>query len=157
MGIDEGIMNASYLRCMFAQTTRQGLPAREVQQFSLKFPLIVVTDCKCAYDHLHNLSGGPSKDRRTALDVAIIREELQRNQATIRWIDGKKLQITDSLTKKNGNADLLRSIIKRGQYVITDEDLALKLKENERNERNRRRGRGVAVLRVSNVFRVWEE
>ena len=116
MGIDEGLANASYLRTMFSQTTKTGLTARTAPAYSLNFPLTIVTDCKCAFDHLHNISAGPSKDRRTALDIAIIREAMSSDRATIRWIDGKKLQITDPLTKRLGNADLLRQIIKRGEF-----------------------------------------
>ena len=101
---------------------------------------MVVTDSKCLYDHLHNVSAGPSKDRRTALDIAILRESMQDSQAFIRWVDGKRHQITDALTKRNGCADLLRGILQKGEFVVVEESRALQLREQERATRVTRRG-----------------
>ena len=100
----------------------------------------MVTDCKGAYDHLSNNSAGPSKDKRTALDIATIRETMINNEMEIRWIDGKRQQITDPLTKKNGSADLLRGILEKGQYVLVEEQRALDIKEEERRARHVLRG-----------------
>ena len=33
----------------------------------------------------------PSEDRRSAIDLAIIREDLSRPQMFLRWVDGKAL------------------------------------------------------------------
>ena len=52
-------------------------------------PLISVTDSKGNYDHLSKETVGPSKDRRSAIDLAIIREDLSRPQMFLRWVDGK--------------------------------------------------------------------
>ena len=50
-------------------------------------------------------------------------------------MDGKRHQVADPLTKKNGNADLLRAILKKEQFVIVEEAEALKIKEEERERR----------------------
>ena len=105
-----------------------------------QFKLTVVTDCKCAYDHLSNTTAGPSKDKRTALDIAIIREAMQSHMLEIRWIDGKCQQITDPLTKRTGNADLLRGVMMRGEYVLIEEKRALDIKDQERQARHLLRG-----------------
>ena len=47
-------------------------------------PLISVTDCKGTYDHLRNETIGPSEDSRSAIDLAIIREDLVREWKTFR-------------------------------------------------------------------------
>ena len=105
-----------------------------------KFQLAVVTDCKCAFDHLANTTAGPSKDKRTALDIAIIREAMHGQLLKIRWVDGKRQQITDPLTKRAGNADLLCGVLARGKYVLVEETQALDLKEQERKARHVLRG-----------------
>ena len=55
-------------------------------------------------------------------------------------MDGKRHQITDPLTKKAGDADLLRAIMQKGEYVIVEEEKALRLREDERASRVARRG-----------------
>ena len=39
-------------------------------------PSVAVIDCKSAYDNV--VSGAPAKDKRTAIDVVIVREALAR-------------------------------------------------------------------------------
>ena len=60
-----------------------------------------VTDSKGHYDHPHDETVGPSEDRRSATDLAITREDLQRPRMFLRWVDGKA-QVTDALTKLHG-------------------------------------------------------
>ena len=114
---------------------RPWLNARQAREEAKEVALWIVTDCKCAFDHLDNISGGVTKDRRTAIDMAILKEELDESKAMVRWIDGKRHQVTDPLTKKNGNADLLRAILSRGEFVLTEESEVLKIKERERESR----------------------
>lgn len=67
----------------------------------------IVTDAKSVYDALTNSTGvSSSTDKRTAIDLAIIREYLRRHNGCIRWIDGT-VQLADSLTKYMA-ADFLR-------------------------------------------------
>ena len=75
-------------------------------------PLISVTDSKGNYDHLHNETIGPSEDRRSPIDLAIIREDLSRPQMSLRWVDGKA-QVADALTKFHGVGDLLRAVCRQ--------------------------------------------
>ena len=75
-----------------------GLNLREWREQENLPPLISVTDSKGNYDHLHSETVGPSEDRRGAIDLAIIREDLSRPQMFLRWVDGK-VQVADALTK----------------------------------------------------------
>ena len=59
-----------------------GLTLREWREQENVPPLISVTDSKGNYDHLHNETVGPSEDRRSAVDLAIIREDLSRPQSS---------------------------------------------------------------------------
>ena len=74
------------------------------------------------------------------MDIAIIREAMQNHLLEIRWVDGKRQQITDPLTKRAGNADLLRGVLARGEYVLVQEFRALDIKEQERKARHLLRG-----------------
>ena len=80
-------------------------------------PLISVTDSKGNYDHLHIEPIGPNEDKRSAVDLAIIREDLSRPQMFLVWVDGKA-QVADALTKLHGSGDLLRAVVCRQAFTV---------------------------------------
>ena len=45
----------------------------------------------------HNETIGPSEDRKSAIDLAIFREDPQRPRMFLRWVDGKA-DVADALT-----------------------------------------------------------
>ena len=77
-----------------------GLSLREWREQENVPPLISVTDSKGNNDHLHNKIVGTSEDRRGAIDLAIIREDLSRPQMFLRWVDGKA-QVADALASRH--------------------------------------------------------
>ena len=68
-------------------------------------PLISETVSRGNYDYLHNQTV-PNEDRRSAIDLAIIKEDLQRPWMFMRWVDGKA-QVAHGLTKLHADGDLL--------------------------------------------------
>ena len=82
-----------------------GLSLREWREQENVPPLKSVTDSKGNYDHLHNETIGPSEDRRSSIDLPIIREDLRRPRMFLRWVNGKA-QVADALTKLHSDDDL---------------------------------------------------
>ena len=74
MGLSEAISQGDWVRALWSEVVL-GLSLREWREQENVPPLISVTDSKGNYDHLHNETIGPSEDRRSAIDLAIIREE----------------------------------------------------------------------------------
>ena len=73
----------------------QGAPAVMQER-----PLVCVTDCKSMYDHLSAVrSPSTLQDKRSAIDVLIIRESLKKTGCVIRWAP-TGLQLADGLKKK---------------------------------------------------------
>ena len=78
-------------------------------------PPVCVTDCKSLYDHLLAV-GSPTtlQDKRSAVDVLIIRESLKKTGCVIRWAP-TGLQLADGLTKDKGEAvECLRRSLRSG-------------------------------------------
>ena len=100
---------------------------------------IGMTDCRSLFDHLISLgSGGPLDDKRTAIDVAIIRQSIQRAKLEPRWCPTGHM-VADGLTKDKGEPlDLLRSVIRTARYQLADEDTVLDRKKVEREFRKNR-------------------
>lgn len=101
---------------------------------------IIVTDCKSLFDHLLSPSAPTAiEDRRTSIDVAIIRESLRAMQAHLRWVPTDRM-LADALTKDQGDPlDLLRSCLKSGEYQISPEDHVLRTQAREREDRMRKK------------------
>ena len=84
---------------------------------------VCVTDCKSLYDHLSAV-GSPSTlhDKRSAIDVLIIRESMRKTGCMIRWAPSG-LQLADGLTKDKGEAvECLRRSLRSGSYMLRCEE-----------------------------------
>lgn len=94
---------------------------------------IIVTDCKSLYDHLKSPSSPTSiEDRRTSIDIVIIRESCKSMNAFIRWVPTNRM-LADSLTKDAGDPmDLLRACMKNSTYQISPEATVLELQAKEK-------------------------
>ena len=84
MGLSEAMAQGDWVRALWSDVVL-GLSLREWREQENVPPLISVTDSKGNYDHLHNKTVGPSEDRRSTIDLAIIREDLSRPQMYLRW------------------------------------------------------------------------
>eukprot|EP00435_Cladocopium_sp_Y103_P056355 s943_g19.t1 len=91
-------------------------------------------------------TGGSLDDKRTAIDVAIVRQSIARTGLEPRWCPTDRMA-ADGLTKDKGEPlDLLRSILRSGRYQLADEQLVLDRKKEERERR-----RDVGVQRKQNA------
>ena len=98
-------------------------------------PCTLVTDCKSLFDHLKSPSAPSLDDRRTSIDIVIIRESVRRMSASVRWIPTDRM-LADGMTKEAADAlDLLRACMRSGKYQISPEEDVLEWRANERNRR----------------------
>ena len=135
MGLSEAIAQGDWVRALWSEIVL-GLSLREWRERKDVPPLISVTDSKAITDHLHNETIDPREDRRSAIDLAIIREDLSRPQMFSRWADGKK-QVADALTKLHGDGDLLRAVCRQAFTVLVGASEIMAVRRQERRERER--------------------
>ena len=93
-------------------------PERRLQKF------LTICDAKSLYDHLSSDIAGMANDRRTAIDVQIIRSSLNAMGGDVRWVDHIGMY-ADAMTKRNGNIPLIQLLMKTGQIIIHEEKLTL--------------------------------
>ena len=87
----------------------------------LRLPKVLsIGDAKSLYDHLHTETSGGANDRRTAIDIQIIRSSMEAQGATVRWLDRDGVY-ADAMTKRNGNVPLLQILMRTGRICITEE------------------------------------
>ena len=97
---------------------------------------VIVTDCKSLFDHLVSVSSPTAiEDRRTSIDIVILRQSILRMQASVRWVPTNRM-LADSLTKNAGDpTDLLRACVREGMYQISPEEDILQMQAQERQRR----------------------
>eukprot|EP00435_Cladocopium_sp_Y103_P017847 s883_g4.t1 len=121
---------------LLAEALDGSFPVRDFEMMLKRRPPMVVTDCKSLYDHLISVSSPTSvDDRRTSIDIVIIRQSISRLAASIRWVPTNRM-IADSLTKDAGDpTDLLRACIRLSNYQISPEETVLKMQADEKQRR----------------------
>ena len=127
---------AEWLLLMLSEIIDGPLQIGHCREVLSKRRPLVVTDCKSLYDHLISPSSPTSiEDKRTSIDVVIIRESCRSMQAYVRWVPTNRM-IADALTKNEGDPmDLLRSCMRRARYQISPEETVLQHKAEERSRR----------------------
>ena len=125
-----------WLLLMLAEIFDGPLTMRSCRDVLKRRRPIIVTDCKSLYDHLHSPSAPTSiDDRRTSIDVVIIRESCRAMNAFVRWVPTNRM-LADALTKNDGDPiDLLRSCMKRSSYQISPEETVVKHQAQEKEFR----------------------
>ena len=118
MGLSEVVAQGDWMRAFWSEVVL-GLSLREWREQDNVPPLISAADSKGNYDHSHNETVGPSEDRRVAIDLAIIREDLSRARMFLRRVDGKA-QVAGALTKLHGDGDLLRAVCRQAFTVLVE-------------------------------------
>ena len=109
---------------------------RQCREALSRRPPILITDCKSLYDHLVSPSAPTAiEDRRTSIDVVIIRESVRAMTAFVRWVPTAHM-LADALTKDQGDPmDTLRGCIRTSQYQIAPESTVLEQQAKERAAR----------------------
>ena len=81
-----------------------------------------VVDAKSCYDALIKGGSGSSRDRRTAIELAIVAEDMARSGAAVRWVPHSRM-VVDVLTKadvSHTNA-ALSELVRSGHLQLVDE------------------------------------
>ena len=91
---------------------------------------LALVDAKSLYDLLVNETTGGT-DRRNALDVQVLREELAELKGQIRWVEHLEMP-ADCLTKRLGKVATLKRLLTEGVFGITEESSALGARLSDR-------------------------
>ena len=135
MGLSEAIAQGDCVRARWSEMVL-GLSLRENVP-----PLMSVTDWKGNYDHSHHETIGPSEDRRSAVDLAIIRDDQRRPRMFLRWVVGKA-QVADALTKLHGDCVLLRAVCRQAFTVLVEAPEIMAARRQEKREQGTAKHRG---------------
>jgi len=97
-------------------TTDGGL----VDEIVNKVPCILVTDAKALYDaSLSETSALGLKERRSGIELLALKENLQRNQITLKWVNSGAM-LADPMTKGKMR-HIMERFLKDPQWKIVED------------------------------------
>jgi hypothetical protein len=84
-------------------------------------PYISVVDSRSLYDCINKLvcTFSQVEDKRTAIDLAILKDDMNRTSGSLRWVAGTNM-ITDPMTKRM-NSSFLRHVCNKGYSSLSEE------------------------------------
>ena len=116
----QGVGSLHWLRFMVQEAFGRSINNHNWEQAISAMPCIAVTDSKSLYDTIHRCCNTSShiEDKRTAIDVTILKRDFKETQGQVRWIAGSRM-ISDSLTKKMGSS-YLRAVLNHGKWSLSE-------------------------------------
>ena len=88
---------------------------------TLKKSLCIV-DAKSLYDHLVKETVGTTDDRRTAIEMQVIRQAMLETGAVVKWVPHPRM-FMDCLTKRSGNRQSLVELLDSGVFSLRDNEV----------------------------------
>ena len=116
----QGVGSVHWLRFMLSELKGYKMSIRQWEDQISRIPYIAVTDSKSLYDTLTKATNVASQvsDKRTAIDLTILKAEMGKTQGQVRWVAGTNM-ICDCLTKKMCGS-FLRFIMKIGSWTLNE-------------------------------------
>ena len=111
---------------------------REPDHLARRVSQLHVVDAKSCYDALQKEGSSSARDRRTAVELAIVAETLARHQGKVRWVPHGRMPV-DPLTKADINASnaALTQLLRSGHMSLRAEGLELALRREGEASKSR--------------------
>ena len=116
----QGVGSLHWLRALLHEASGQALSMDRWEEQIAATPFVAITDSRSLYDTITKLRNTASHidDKRTAIDVTILKNDFNRTKGQVRWVEGGRM-ISDSLTKKMSSA-YLRNVLQKGLWSLTE-------------------------------------
>ena len=98
----------------------EALALASMQSDGLLRESLAIVDAKSLFDYLSKETVGGGQDKRTAIEIQIIRQDLNSIDGSIRWVDHSAM-LADGLTKLKGSNAALYKVLGTGQFSIKEE------------------------------------
>ena len=107
---------------------------REWQTYIDRTKQIWITDAKSVFEYLNNeSSGGPSKDKRMAIEGALLKESLCRPNKELKLIDGTQ-NIPELLTKRGLDKSYVRKVVEEGRWTCSRDPYVVAVKARKQQK-----------------------
>ena len=137
IALSRAIAETRWIRSMWHEAVNYDYRLPEDKSWDQAIPIVAIVDNKPLYDHAKSEVNNSIKDKRHAIEMLIVKNDLRAHNIQLRWVATYQM-VGDILTKKGVPVDLLRKVLQWGKFVIV-EDISI-LPRNRQSVRNNFRG-----------------
>ena len=117
----QGIGQIHWHRYLLLELLGAPMSTTDWERHLASIPYVSVVDSRSLYDCINKLvcTYAQVEDKRAAIDVAILKDDLCRSGGTLRWVAGDNM-VADPLTKRMCS-DFLRMICNTGMWSLSED------------------------------------
>ena len=99
---------------------------------------LYLTDARSVFDYVTKDTNALSRDKRMAIEGALLKETMQQENCELRWIDGTQ-NLSDILTKDGADLEFFRVCLRTNLLAITQDPRAAAHKKQKAAQRANRK------------------
>eukprot|EP00435_Cladocopium_sp_Y103_P054634 s153_g17.t2 len=113
-----GVGQIHWHRYLLLELLGHDMATHEWEKHLNSIPYVSVVDSRSLYDCINKLvcTFSQVEDKRTAIDLAILKDDMNRTSGSLRWVAGTNM-ITDPMTKRM-SANFLRYVCNHGYWCL---------------------------------------
>ena len=115
-----GIGQIHWHRFLLLEILGENMNGQEWEKKLAAIPYVSVVDSRSLYDCMNKLvcTFSQVEDKRTAIDIAILKDDLYKTGGNLRWVAGSNM-VADPMTKRM-NSSFLRKICNEGFWSLSE-------------------------------------
>ena len=127
----QGVGQIHWHRFLLLELLGHDLANHEWERHLTSIPYVSVVDSRSLYDCINKLvcTFSQVEDKRTAIDLAILKDDLNRTSGSLRWVAGTNM-ITDPMTKRM-SSNFLRYVCNHGFWSLSEEGYTKQREEHD--------------------------
>ena len=132
--LSRAMAETRWMRSMWCEAVYMEYTVKEDEVWEKKVPILAIVDNKPLFDHTKAGNNTNIKDKRHAIEMLIVKEDLRTHHIHLRWVATYQM-LGDVLTKRGVSVGLLNKIMEWGKFVIV-EDNDLQSSKNQSVKKN---------------------
>jgi hypothetical protein len=120
IALSRSLAEGRWMRSMWLEANYHDYTLGENTKWESQVPMCAIVDNKPLYDHAKSVNGNNIKDKRHAIEMLIVKEDLRTHNIQIRWVATFQM-LGDILTKRGVSVDLLLKVLNWGMFTIIED------------------------------------
>ena len=132
--LSRSLAEARWMRSMWLEVVNYEYSIIQDERWEKQTPVRAIVDNKPLYDHANSKNNTSIKDKRHAIEMLIVKEDLRAHNIHLRWVATYQM-IGDILTKIGVPVGLISKIMAWGKFVLV-EDESIRPRNHQKCNRN---------------------
>ena len=119
--LSRALAETRWMRSMWCEAVFHEYQIKENEVWEKKVPMCAIVDNKPLFDHANSKNNTNIKDKRHAIEMLIVKEDLRAHNIHLRWVATYQM-LGDILTKRGVPVGLIAKIMDWGKFIIVEDE-----------------------------------